>query len=854
MMPSPHIFFVQPVLPEKLKPLRDLAASLYWPRYPETAALFRDLDPDLWEETGHNSELLLRLLPAARLTAVAGDPQYTGRLEQVWQEYRTYLGAPVNRGNLPGLESNQVIAYFSAEFGLSEALPIYAGGLGFLAGDHLKSASDLGLPLVGVGLLYREGYFRQRLDRRGQQREVYSRNDFYQLPLELERRADGSPLEVQVNFPDPDRQVRARVWRARVGRLNLYLLDSDCPGNLEADRLITDRLYGGDLEKRIQQEILLGIGGVRALAALGINATIFHLNEGHSAFLGLERIRQLQARYGLDLASARELATCSNIFTTHTPVPAGIDVFPPYLMDKYFTEYYQSLGLSRHEFLALGRQDPNNQQEPFNMAVLALRLSAWANGVSQLHGQTARRMWQVIWPGVPAAEIPIGAITNGVHTTSWVGEKMAALYDRYLGTAWREDPASPASWAGVAGIPARELWQVHEEQRRELLAFARRRLAAQLREWGAGPREIAALEGVLDPGALTIGFARRFAAYKRPALLLRDPERLARILGDSRRPVQIIYAGKAHPRDEEGKELIRQITAFTREEAFRGRLIFLEDYGLQVARHLVQGVDLWLGNPRRPLEASSTSGMKAVLNGALHASTLDGWWAEAWTPDTGWAIGSGAVYEDTGYQDTVEGEALYNLLEKEIVPLFYERDAGGLPAAWVEMMKRSIRAYGPVFNTHRMVAEYSRQFYEPAARLYQRLQAGNQERLKELAGWRSRVRDWWPAVRIEGVEDDREGDLIVGGSLKVRARVFLGSLQPEDVTVELYYGPVDAGGEIVTGEKETLIQYQDQGEGRYLYSGVIPCRRGGRQGYNLRVLPRHADQVHPYQSGLILWG
>ena len=853
-MPSPHTFIVQPSLPAKLKPLLELAYNLYWPRYIETATLFRDLDPGEWEKTDHNPVLLLMSLPAARLQEVAGDPGYIDRLERVWQQHQAAIAPPVNWTRRHGLDGDTVIAYFSAEFGLSEALPIYAGGLGLLAGDHLKSASDLGLPLVGVGLLYHQGYFHQRLDRQGHQQEIYPYNDFYQLPLVAERQPGGEPLTVRVNFPDPDRQVEARVWRARVGRLNLYLLDTDCPSNLEEDRLITDRLYGGDLEKRIQQEIILGIGGVRALKALGIDASIYHLNEGHSAFLVLERMRQLQQQYGLDPGTARELAASSNIFTTHTPVAAGIDIFPPYLMDKYFTEYYQALGLSRQEFLALGRQDPNNQQEPFNMAVLALRLSARANGVSQLHGRTSRQMWQAVWPGLPAGAVPIGAITNGVHTTTWVGARMAALYDCYLGTAWRDDPVSPDAWAGVEGIPARELWQAHEDQRRELLAFTRRRLANQLRGWGAGPREIAALEEFFDPGALTIGFARRFAAYKRPALLISAPERLARILGDRQRPVQVIYAGKAHPRDEEGKQLIQKITALTGTGAFRGRLVFLEDYDLEVARYLVQGVDVWLGNPRRPLEASSTSGMKAVVNGALHASTLDGWWAEAWTPATGWAIGSGDVYEDAAYQDAVEGEALYNLLEKEIIPFFYERDDSGLPVAWVNMMKRSIKAYAPVFNTQRMVAEYSRQFYVPVTGLYQRLRAGNQERARKLASWRSRVRGAWPAVKIEEITDDREGDVVAGASLQVQARIYLGSLQPQEVAVELYYGPVGPNGEITAGERMELADYQDRGEGRYQYSGTIPCRQGGRQGYNLLVLPRHEDQAYPYQSGLILWG
>ncbi|QGP93898.1 Glycogen phosphorylase [Neomoorella glycerini] len=851
-MHPPHSFYVRLSLPEKLRPLLELALNLYWRREQETAYLFRRLDPGLWEEAGHNPVLFLHLLPQERLQAYAGDGDYTREVERVWQEHLAYQERQVTWLQEHNLSGNVAIAYFSAEFGLSAALPIYAGGLGLLAGDLLKSASDLGLPLAGVSLLYREGYFRQRLDRQGRQQELYPRYNFYDLPLELERRADGTPLTVQVAFPD--REVKAQVWRARVGRLNLYLLDADCRDNWESDRGITDRLYGGDLEKRIQQEILLGIGGVRALAALGRETTICHLNEGHSAFLALERIRQLKEKHGLDFAAARELAASGHIFTTHTPVAAGIDLFPPYLMDKYFTGYYQSLGLSRQEFLALGRQDPNNQQEPFNMAVLALRLSAWANGVSRLHGRTARRMWRNLWPEVPEEEIPIGAITNGVHTPSWVGSRMAALYDCYLGPGWREEPAEAASWAGVEHIPARELWQAHEEQREELVVYARRKLAAQLEARGSGSLEIAAATEVLHPRALTIGFARRFAAYKRPALLFSDPERLARILGDPQRPVQIIFAGKAHPGDEEGKKLIQQIVAYAGRKEFRRSVVFLEDYDLEMARCLVGGVDIWLGNPRRPLEASSTSGMKAVLNGALHVSTMDGWWDEAWTPATGWAIGRGEVFDDVPYQDAVEAAQLYDLLEKEIIPLFYTRDEEGLPAGWLERMKKSIKTYGPVFNTHRMVQEYSRQFYLPAAALYQRLEAGRQERARNLAAWKNRVQAGWPRVRVERVEDDGGGELDLGSTLTVRAWIFLGELQPPDVKVEIYYGLLEAAAEITAAEKETMKLEEELGEGRYLYSGAIPCRRAGRQGYNVRVLPYHVDLAHPLQAGLILWG
>lgn len=852
-MHSAHTFFVKPHLPEKLLPLEYLALNLNWHRQEETAALFRYLEPQLWEQGGQNPVLLLQRIGEERLQAAAEDIGYTGELNRVWQHYRKYENDFSIRAQQQGLDgSNAVIAYFSAEFGLAQSLPVYSGGLGILAGDHLKSASDLGIPLVGIGLLYRQGYFRQLMDLQGWQQEIYPHYDFYQLPLELQRQADGRALTVEV--PCSDRNLKVQIWLARVGCINLYLLDTDCRENRETDRQITDRLYGGDLEKRIRQEIVLGIGGIRALETLGYKITICHLNEGHSAFLALEKIRYLTKKQGLDFAVAREQAGSGNIFTTHTPVAAGIDLFPLYLMDKYFTSYYQQLGLSRKEFLALGRKDPNNNLEPFNMAILALRLSSWVNGVSRLHGHTARRMWASIWPGVPEAELPISSITNGIHIPSWIGTPMAVLYDRYLGDSWRQDPSRADNWAGLEKMPERELWQAREEQRQQLLAFTRRRLANRLAARGAGQEEILATGKALIPGALTIGFARRFATYKRPALLFHNLERLARLLADPRRPLQVIYAGKAHPRDEEGKELIRQIMALAARKEFCSQLIFIEDYDINVARYLVQGVDIWLANPRRPLEASATSGMKAVINGALHVSTLDGWWAEAWTPAAGWAIGRGEVYDDPCYQDEIEAAALYNLLEKEIIPLFYQRDNYGLPVGWLAMMKNSIRSFAPVFNTQRMVAEYNRQLYLPAAELYQRLQADSYRRARELADWKRRVRTAWTQIRIEEVKDDRQGNLQAGESLAIRVRLDLGSLTPADVKAEIYHGAVDAGGEIAAAEKVIMTPCQDFGGGKYIYSGQIQPRQGGRWGYKLRVMPWHPDLSGHYLQGLVIWG
>lgn len=850
-MSSPHIFYVKPKLPEKLKLLEVLALDLNWPEKLETVELFRRINPELWEQTGHNPVLLLRQAREEQLLAAVADQDYMEKLSRVWQQYREYHDnrETWNRRHGPG--GNTVIAYFSAEFGLSQSLPIYAGGLGVLAGDHLKSASDLGLPLVGVGLLYREGYFRQRIDRQGWQREYYSINDFYQLPLEMVHKDDGSPLMVQVNHPE--RQLYVQAWVARVGRIKLYLLDTYVEANQDVDRHITNRLYGGNQEKRIQQEIVLGIGGVRVLEALGLDPVICHLNEGHSAFLALERIRFLQEKHGLDFETAKEQSASGHIFTTHTPVAAGFDLFPPYLMDKYFTDYYQSLGLNRHSFLALGRKDANNQQEPFNMAVLALRLSGWSNAVSKLHGRTARCMWQGIWCGLPEEEIPITSITNGVHIKSWTGGRMESLFDRYLGSVWWEDP-SGCDWSRVEKIPDEELWQAHEAQRRELLSFTRERLVTQVKTRGAGQKEIEESRNVLLPGALTIGFARRFATYKRPSLLFRNPERLAAIVGNEERPVQIIYAGKAHPHDEGGKKVIQQIIHFSHEEPFKSRIVFIEDYDINVASHLVQGVDLWLGNPRRPLEASSTSGMKAVVNGALHVSTLDGWWDEAWNPDAGWAIGCGESYLENEYQDEMEAEALYNLLEKEIIPLFYDRDGEGLPREWLNKMKKSIRLYSKTYNTHRMVQEYCTSFYVPAAELYLRLRENNFRDVRELTAWKRKIKDAWLGIKIENVGDDRVHNMETGDELTVSTVVSLGQLEPGDVNVEIYYGIVDSCGVLVEGKRTRLTSFENLGEGRYLYRGVIRCCRSGRQGYNIRVSPYHRDLAPLNFKELIVWG
>ena len=847
-----YTFTVVPALPDQLQHLRELACNILWSWDHETIDLFRRLDRDLWEESGHNPVRMLGTIAQDLLERAARDDGFLAQLERVCQKFDRYMEQTTWYQKTYGQSGEPLIAYFSAEFGLTECLPNYSGGLGVLSGDHLKSASDLGLPLVGVGLLYQQGYFRQYLNVDGWQQETYPTNDFYNMPLQLERHEDGRPVTIEVAYPQGP--VTAQVWRVQVGRLPLFLLDTNLEQNRRPEyRDITDQLYGGDVEMRIRQEIMLGIGGLRALDALGMRPTVCHMNEGHSAFLALERIRILMQEQGLSFAEAREVALAGNVFTTHTPVPAGIDVFSPDLMEKYFGDFYTSLGFSRDEFLALGRQNPGDAKEPFNMAVLALRLAAHTNGVSQLHAQVARRMWQGVWPQVPEHEVPISSISNGIHPRSWVSDDMAGLYDRYLGPRWLEDPTDHTLWMRVEQIPGEELWRTHERRRERLVAFARRRLRAQLQQRGASQSEIAQADEALDPEALTIGFARRFASYKRATLLLRDPERLARILNDRERPVQIIFAGKAHPQDNPGKELIRHIIHLARREEFRRRIVFIEDYDMVVARYLVQGADVWLNTPRRLREASGTSGMKAAVNGGLNMSILDGWWVEAYRFNTGWAIGRDEEYTDSQYQDEVESSAIYDLLEKEIVPLFYERGPDGLPRGWIALMKAAMRSICPVFNTNRMIHEYAERFYLPSAERYQRLAENGMARARALAEWKSQVQNHWPEIRVESVEADTPAELQVGDELEVRAQVHLGPLGPQDVAVELCQGLLDDKGQIPGGEVIAMSHVQSDDGGRHLFVGAIPCRASGLHGYALRILPRHEDLSNPYEPGLILW-
>lgn len=845
-------FTIEPSLPAELKPLLNLAHNLYWSWHGDAIDIFRRLDQENWDACYHNPVAMLGRINQARLLDVAQDEGFLAHLSRVDRELQDYLRRPGWWDKTYGESKSPQIAYFCAEFGISECLPIYSGGLGVLAGDHLKSASELNLPLVAVGMLYQQGYFRQRLNADGWQLELFPRNDFHNMPLEMVRSKDSTPLMIQVEMGQ--RIVHLQIWKAKVGRITLYLMDSNVNENSPEDRHITAQLYGGDQEMRIRQEIILGIGGVRMLKALDIEPKAYHMNEGHSAFLGLERIRVLMKEHAMSFDEALEIVTTSNVFTTHTPVPAGNDAFEPWLIDKYFSAYWPQLSLPRERFLAMGRQDPNNKDEPMSLTVLALRLSGYRNGVSKLHGTVSQKLWASVWPGSPVVEVPIAGITNGIHTRTWLSHDMAELYDRYLGPGWHEKAVDGSPWKGVTAIPDTELWRTHERRRERLVGFARRRMVQQLQKRGSGASEIASAEEVLDPEALTIGFARRFATYKRANLILSDMNRLARLLHNPKKRVQIIFAGKAHPRDNPGKDLIRQIVHAARQEGFRHSMVFLEDYDMNVARYLVQGVDVWMNTPLRPMEASGTSGMKAAANGALNLSILDGWWAEGYDPSVGWAIGSGETYDDLEYQNAVEGEALYDLLEKEVIPLFYERGNDKLPRGWIARMKASMSILGPVYNTNRMVRDYAQKFYAPAIERCDQMSADNMQLARELSNWKQRIRQHFDDVKIESVTDSMEQiGAKVGKDIHVEAIITLGALEPSDLLVELYYGSLDDDGQLTSGTAIEMEMVGQENDHRVRYAVDMHCARSGMTGYTVRILPRHRALVSGREPGMMRW-
>lgn len=844
---APRTFVVERRLPPELAGLGRLARNLWWSWHPEARALFEQLDPILWERTSHNPYRLLQLAESERLAEASSDVGFTARVRAAVEAFEAALHAPSSEA-LGDRQRHEVVAYFSMEFGLVECLPSYSGGLGVLAGDHLKSAHDLRLPLVGVGLLYRSGYFRQRLGPDGSQFELDDPLDVAHHPIERVHGPDGRPLTVTV--PVEERQVAVNVWRLSVGRVPLFLLDTDHEANEPRDRHICDRLYDADLDVRIRQEIVLGIGGVRALRAAGLEPAVCHMNEGHSALLALERTRGLMEQHGLTFAEAWWAVWSTSVFTTHTAVAAGIDLFPPDLVLRHLGGYLASLGVDPQAVLGLGRTRRDDHGEPFSMALLGLRSSAFANAVSRIHGGVSRHLWSQAWPNVPVDHIPIGAITNGVHLASWVGPEMGALYDRLTGGRWRTHPDDPDTWEPLLRVEDDELWHAHLHQRRRLLDEVERRA----REEAVGRGELAGAAGRvhIDPDALVIGFARRFAGYKRATLLFRDPERLARIVGDPARPVVVIFAGKAHPRDEPAKQLIREVVALSRRPEFRGHIVMLERYDVHLARLLVQGCDLWLNTPLRPLEASGTSGMKAAANGVLHASVPDGWWPEAWQTGIGWRIGPEEPLEPE-QQDAFDAESLYTTLEEEIIPAYFERSRDGIPLGWTAMMKRSIAAIAPVFNSHRMLREYVERAYRPAFERWRSFADDGFAFAHELHRWEERVRSAWGELKVLSVEhavvDEGEAPTV-----RVSVEVYLGRLQPDDVRVDVLAGPAESDGTIASVEEEVRLErVAATPEEVHEYRGALTPRTGGRLGYAVRIVPAHPFVPDPYAWGLTVW-
>ena len=841
---------VVPKLPPQLEILRRLAYNICFSWKEEIREIFQRIDSGLWAECRHNPVLMLGLVNQKRLDELSVDQGFVAQLERTGEDFDRYLSQPRIQASDYCSEQPFRVAYFSAEFGMAECLPIYSGGLGILAGDHLKSASDLNVPLIGVGLLYQEGYFSQYLTSDGWQMETYPVNDFANMPVSIVRDNEGKPLIVSVDFKGEP--VNILVRRINVGRVSLYMLDTNIDANPPEFRKTTGQLYGGDREMRLRQEIVLGIGGVRALKALGIEPTVIHMNEGHSAFSALERINILRSEHGLSFDEAREIVLASTVFTTHTPVPAGNDTFDPGLVRAYFEEYTKQLGINFKVLLGYGRLDPWNDSEPFGMTTLALRLSAHTNGVSRLHGQVSRSMWQNVWSHHPVEDVPIDYITNGIHVPTWISDEMASLYNRHLGPNWAEDPDNKRVWEQAGQLPNTELWRTHERCREHLVAFTRRSLVAQLNNRGASAAELLTAREVLTPDALTIGFARRFATYKRATLLFKDPDRLDRIINHPDHPVQIIIAGKAHPQDNEGKNFIKEIIHLSSQDCFRGRIVFLEDYNINVSRQMVSGTDVWLNTPRRPLEACGTSGMKAQANGSLNFSVLDGWWDEGYHQDFGWAIGHGEMYDDHTVQDEIESRELYNLLEREIVPLFYQRGADGIPRGWVDKMKSGFRKLVPVFNSHRMVQDYGSRYYLPCSKRFNTLCSDDFAGAKDLSAWRSRMMTSWHEVSIENISLREGAEMQVGDQFEVEAFIRTGSLSPEDLTVEVYYGRLDQNGEYA--ERGTApLKVVTSDNGLYTYKGDIPCRETGRFGYTVRIMPSQERLENRFVMGLVTW-
>jgi starch phosphorylase len=844
---------VNPQLPKRIEKLSEISNNLWWSWNTEFLRLFKKIDIDLWEQSNKNPIKFLKHVSQERLEKVSKDVGFLKEYDKIVGDFESYMNSKSTWfSNKYSDNKEDLIAYFSAEYGLDETIPIYSGGLGILSGDHLKSASDLGIPLVAVGLLYKNGYFNQKINGYGDQETEYSDLNLDDLPINPVKDEKGEDLIIFVKFPK--RRLYLKVWQINVGRVKLYLLDSDIDKNNEEDRDVTLRLYGGDQEMRIRQEIVLGMAGVNLLKEhLKLNPTIYHMNEGHSAFLNLEIIKDIIKEKKVSFEVAREIASSKTVFTTHTPVPAGNDIFPLPLVEKYFKDFWPELGLSREEFLKLGMKPCNELEEGFNMGILALKIAGKKNGVSKLHGAVSRELFGEVWPNIAANESPIEYVTNGIHTCSWLAPKMKELYNKYLIPYWQDNIHQNSVWDKINNIPDEKLWEVHNERKIKLLNFVKNSTTERLRRSGYSYEEINEIVSKLNPNALTIGFARRFATYKRATLIFKDLERITQILNDEERPVQLIFAGKAHPADKEGQDLIKYIHEISMMPQFKGKIFLLENYNIAMSRYLVSGVDVWLNNPRRPMEASGTSGQKASVNGVINFSVLDGWWAEGYDQTNGWTIGTNAEFDSYEEQDIADSQSMYYILEQKIIPTYYEKDENGISKKWIEIMKNSIITTGGKYSTSRMLVDYTDKLYIPLCNLTKKYYS-DVDNVAAYNAWKKDLFMNWKDIKITQVDNLDNITIDAGNNIEVSCEIELPNVSVENVNVEVYYGKILENGVV---EDISIIPMkltdQDEVSKKYYYTAKVQLTSGGNYGYTFRIMPKHEMLLEPANLDLVKW-
>ena len=843
---------VNPQLPKRIEKLSEISNNLWWSWNTEFLRLFQKIDKDLWEESEKNPVKFLKRVSQEKLDNASKNAMFLKEYDKLVDNFENYMKSKNTWfSNKYPENKNDLIAYFSAEYGLDQTIPIYSGGLGILSGDHLKSASDLGIPLVAVGLLYKNGYFHQKINGYGGQETEYNNIDLYDLPINAVKDQNGEDLIIYVKFPK--RRLYLKVWQINVGRVKLYLLDSDIEKNNEEDRDVTLRLYGGDQEMRIRQEIVLGMAGVNLLRTLGLKPTVYHMNEGHSAFLTLEIIKNTIKEKQVSFDVAKDIASSKTVFTTHTPVPAGNDIFPLDLVEKYFKDFWPRLGISKEEFLKLGMKPTQDLEPGFNMGILALKIAGKKNGVSKLHGAVSRELFGEVWPEIAANESPITYVTNGIHTCSWLSPRLKELYNKYLIPYWQDNIHLDKTWEKVKDIPDQELWEAHMQRKEKLLNLVKDSTVNRLRRSGYGYEKINDIVSKINPNALTIGFARRFATYKRATLIFRDLERITQILNNQERPVQIIFAGKAHPADKEGQDLIKYIHEVSMMPQFKGKIFLLENYNIAMSRYLVSGVDVWLNNPRRPMEASGTSGQKASVNGVINFSVLDGWWAEGYNQYNGWTIGTNAEFDSYEAQDNADSESLYRTLESKIVPMYYNKDKDGMSSKWIETMKNSIISTGGKYSTARMLVDYTNNLYIPLCNLTKTYY----EDIDNVAAfnmWKKDIASNWKDIKITQVNNLDNITIDAGNNIEVRCEVELPNIKQENIDVEVYYGKILDNGIV---ENVSIIpmklEKQDEETKKYYYVAKIELTTGGNYGYTFRVMPKHEMILEPTNLNLVKW-